>query len=115
MFVAITLGFSDVIYVLSISKIKLVTSQSKTIAFMPSFRMTSSGESDTENKKERIKKEEKVLIGSKEYYKGFLERPLHDESSTRGDGIDQALKLGSGVVVILTLLVALFLFSNGIL
>jgi len=58
--------------------------------------------------------DKKVLVGSKDYYKGFFERPLKDESSTRGDGLDQALKLGAGATIFLLFMVFLFLLSNGV-
>lgn len=63
----------------------------------------------------------------KEYYKGFLSSPIvnddnrklplrenNNKSSTRGDGIEQALKLGGGVSVLLLLLILAFLKSNNV-
>ena len=71
-----------------------------------SLKMSLDENSNTEDKK--------VLVGSKDYYKGFFERPLKDESSTRGDGLDQALKLGAGATIFLFFMVFLFLLSNGV-
>ena len=56
-------------------------------------------------------------VGSKEYYRGFFNSYLIDESvnsSERGNGLEQALKLGSGAAAFLTLLTLLFMKSNGI-
>mmetsp|Transcript_20709 Transcript_20709/g.23154 ORF Transcript_20709/g.23154 Transcript_20709/m.23154 type:complete len:94 (-) Transcript_20709:42-323(-) len=48
--------------------------------------------------------EEKVEVGTKEYYNGFLSSPIQqqDDETTaaqRGDGLEQPLKLGGGVVL----------------
>jgi hypothetical protein len=54
----------------------------------------------------------KTTVGSKEYYRGFLETPLED---VRGDGMEQALKLGAGTVGVVVALMLAFLASNGLL
>ena len=57
-------------------------------------------------------------IGSKEYYEGFLKSDLRDDSinnSERGDGLEQALKLGLYSAGVLGLLLLGFLASNGLL
>lgn len=57
-------------------------------------------------------------VGSKEYYEGFLKSDLRDDSvntSERGDGLEQALKLGLYTGGFLVLLVVGFLTSNGLL
>jgi hypothetical protein len=52
-------------------------------------------------------------VGSKEYYKGFLVTPLEEDTSIpRGDGLEQALKLGGAAGIGLVALVAAFLISN---
>lgn len=59
---------------------------------------------------------EKVEVGSKEYLEGFLSSPIQDETvAERGSGLEQALKLGGGVTIVLVLLVVGFLASNGLL
>ena len=59
--------------------------------------------------------EEQVALGTQEYYKGFLSSPIQDETvAERGSGLEQALKLGGGVVVVLIVLVVGFLASNGL-
>eukprot|EP00532_Pseudo-nitzschia_australis_P007662 CAMPEP_0168176102 /NCGR_PEP_ID=MMETSP0139_2-20121125/7569_1 /TAXON_ID=44445 /ORGANISM="Pseudo-nitzschia australis, Strain 10249 10 AB" /LENGTH=103 /DNA_ID=CAMNT_0008094719 /DNA_START=257 /DNA_END=568 /DNA_ORIENTATION=- len=60
--------------------------------------------------------DETVEVGTKEYYSGFLASPIQDETvAERGSGLEQALKLAGGVVVLLVVLVAGFLASNGLL
>lgn len=56
--------------------------------------------------------EGKTTVGSNEYYRGFLETPLED---VRGDGMEQALKLGAGTVGVVLALTLAFLASNGLL
>lgn len=57
-----------------------------------------------------------TMVGSTEYYKGFLQSPLNENvTSERGDGLEQAIKLGSSVSVALAALVLAFLESNGLL
>src|SRR6056297_724738 len=51
----------------------------------------------------------KTTVGSNEYYRGFLETPLED---VRGDGMEQALKLGAGTVGVVAALTLAFLASN---
>jgi len=59
---------------------------------------------------------EKVQVGSKEYLGGFLSSPIQDESvAERGSGLEQALKLGGTVTVVLVALVLGFMASNGLL
>ena len=59
--------------------------------------------------------EEQVAVGTQEYYKGFLSSPIQDETvAERGSGLEQALKLGGGVIVVLVVLVVGFLASNGL-
>ena len=59
--------------------------------------------------------EEQVALGTQEYYKGFLSSPIQDETvAERGSGLEQALKLGGGVIVVLVVLVVGFLASNGL-
>ena len=62
--------------------------------------------------------EELTKVGSTEYYRGFFTSDLQDPSintTQRGDGLDQAIKLGSYTAVFLGVLVAAFLASNGLL
>lgn len=60
--------------------------------------------------------EEQVEVGTKEYYNGFLSSPIQDETvAERGSGLEQALKLGGGVILVLIALVAGFMASNGLL
>jgi hypothetical protein len=67
-----------------------------------------------DNDDEVIMEEETVVeVGTKEYYTGFLSSPIQDETvAQRGNGLEQALKLGGGVLVVLVVLVAGFLASN---
>lgn len=59
---------------------------------------------------------EKVQVGSKEYLGGFLSSPIQDESvAERGSGLEQALKLGGSVTVVLLALFLGFMASNGLL
>lgn len=59
---------------------------------------------------------EKVQVGSKEYLGGFLSSPIQDESvAERGSGLEQALKLGGTVTVVLLALFLGFMASNGLL
>jgi hypothetical protein len=69
---------------------------------------------DYDNDDEIIMEEETVVeVGTKEYYTGFLSSPIQDETvAQRGNGLEQALKLGGGVVVVLAVLVVGFLASN---
>mmetsp|Transcript_19230 Transcript_19230/g.24769 ORF Transcript_19230/g.24769 Transcript_19230/m.24769 type:complete len:122 (+) Transcript_19230:174-539(+) len=58
---------------------------------------------------------DKVQVGSREYMDGFLSSPIQDNSGTeRGDGVEQAIKLGGSVAAILTLLFFGFMGSNGL-
>mmetsp|Transcript_24584 Transcript_24584/g.67857 ORF Transcript_24584/g.67857 Transcript_24584/m.67857 type:complete len:126 (+) Transcript_24584:175-552(+) len=60
--------------------------------------------------------DEVVEVGTKEYYSGFLSSPIQDETvAERGTGLEQALKLAGGVVLLLVVLVAGFMASNGLL
>mmetsp|Transcript_14418 Transcript_14418/g.33165 ORF Transcript_14418/g.33165 Transcript_14418/m.33165 type:complete len:135 (-) Transcript_14418:1595-1999(-) len=62
------------------------------------------------------KTEDEVEVGSKDYYGGFLSSPIQDETvAERGSGLEQALKLGGGAVVVLVALVVGFMASNGLL
>jgi hypothetical protein len=58
--------------------------------------------------------EDKVKVGSKEYYKGFLESSLDEDTDPRGDGLKQALALAGNATILLALLTAAFLKSNGV-
>lgn len=59
---------------------------------------------------------EMVEVGSKEYLEGFLSSPIQDKTvAERGSGLEQALKLGGGVTIVLVLLVVGFFASNGLL
>ena len=61
------------------------------------------------------KTEEQVEVGTKDYYSGFLSSPIQDETvAERGSGLEQALKLGGGVVLVLIVLFAGFMASNGL-
>ena len=62
-----------------------------------------------------------TAIGSKEYYRGFMESPLNTppgedlaQSEDRGDGLEQALKLGGGAAALLAFLFVGFMASNGL-
>jgi hypothetical protein len=47
--------------------------------------------------------------------KGFVSSPIQDETvAERGSGLEQALKLGGGVSLVLVALVVAFLASNGL-
>ena len=62
-------------------------------------------------------KGERVQVGSEAYYKGFFSSDLKDPSintNQRGDGLDQAFKLGSYTAVFLSVLLLAFLASNGL-
>ena len=59
------------------------------------------------------KKNNVVLVGSKEYLDGFISTPITEQRG--GDGLEQALKLGGGVTVGLTVLFLGFMASNGLL
>lgn len=60
--------------------------------------------------------EEKVEVGTKEYYDGFLSSPIQDETvAERGSGLEQALKLGGGFALVLAVLFVGFMASNGLL
>jgi hypothetical protein len=62
------------------------------------------------------KTEDQVEVGTKEYYDGFLASPILDETvAERGSGLEQALKLGGGAVLVLSVLVLGFMASNGLL
>ena len=69
---------------------------------------------DNDNDDKIIMEEETVVeVGTKEYYTGFLSSPIQDETvAERGNGLEQALKLGGGVLVVLAVLVVAFLASN---
>jgi hypothetical protein len=54
---------------------------------------------------------EMTKVGSKEYYRGFLETPVE---VIRGDGIEQAVKLGLGAGGFLLVLTLAFLLGNGL-
>ena len=60
--------------------------------------------------------EERVVLGSDAYYKGFLESPLQkQDNKTRGDGTEQAIKMAASSALVLALLTAAFMMSNGLL
>jgi len=66
-------------------------------------------------KDDNYEMEEKVKVGTKEYYNGFLSSPMQGETAAqRGDGLEQALKLGGGVVLVLVVFVFGFLASNNL-
>ncbi|KAG7359580.1 hypothetical protein IV203_034678 [Nitzschia inconspicua] len=78
------------------------------------FFATTEQASDDDND-ERLSTTEKVEVGSTEYLEGFLSSPIQDLTvAERGNGLEQALKLGGGVAIVLILLVFGFLFSNGL-
>jgi len=57
-----------------------------------------------------------VSTGSTAYYKGFLESPVSEDAlADRGDGLEQAAKLGGGAAALLALGVLGFMASNGLL
>eukprot|EP00967_Tisochrysis_lutea_P060698 scaffold77673_cov32-Tisochrysis_lutea.AAC.2 len=56
--------------------------------------------------------EGKTQVGSKAYYQGFLSTPLEE---SRGDGTEQAIKLGLSTAGIVGVLTVAFLASNGLL
>ncbi|KAL3805566.1 hypothetical protein HJC23_005810 [Cyclotella cryptica] len=61
--------------------------------------------------------QDKVAVGSSEYYQGFISRSVNDEPVERitGDAIlGPTLKFVGGVSVVLVLLTLAFLASNGI-
>ena len=60
--------------------------------------------------------EGEVLVGSRDYYKGFLEQPLGEDLTERDPmgGLDQALKLGGGAAAFLSVLFLLFMKSNNL-
>ena len=67
---------------------------------------------------EEGKEAELTEVGSTEYYKGFFTSDLQDSSintSQRGDGLDQAIKIGAYTAGFLVVLVLGFLASNGLL
>ena len=53
-----------------------------------------------------------VQVGSKAYYEGFLSTPLEEN---RGDGTEQAIKLGASTLGVVGLLFVGFMASNGLL
>ena len=55
---------------------------------------------------------ERTEVGSAEYYKGFVSTPI---AESRGDGTEQAIKLGGGAVAIVGALLVGFMASNGLL
>lgn len=59
------------------------------------------------------KRGDEVEVGSKEYLEGFISSPIQD-TSERGTGLEQALKLGGSFAVILVLLFVGFMASNGL-
>lgn len=63
-----------------------------------------------EQKEEMNERDDTVEVGSKEYYKGFLETDLSDDRSS--DGLEQTLKLAGSAASILAVLFLLFLKSN---
>jgi len=73
--------------------------------------LLSEGRDDLEVKKNE---EAQVKVGSKDYYKGFVESSLNEETDPRGDGLKQTLALAGNATIVLALLTALFLKSNGI-
>ncbi len=57
---------------------------------------------------------ELTKVGSKDYYRGFLETPVEQGTGIRGDGIEQAVKLGLGAGGFLLALTLAFLMGNGL-
>ncbi|KAJ1383985.1 hypothetical protein B484DRAFT_460139 [Ochromonadaceae sp. CCMP2298] len=56
-------------------------------------------------------------VGTRKYYNGFFSSPLVDKSvasSSRGDGVEQAAKLGAGAALLLVGLTVAFLASNNL-
>jgi hypothetical protein len=69
----------------------------------------------TEDGDESWQSSKKVEVGSKEYLEGFISSPIQDDTvSERGSGLEQALKLGGGVALVLIALIFGFLASNGL-
>jgi hypothetical protein len=61
------------------------------------------------------KDDKEVEVGSRKYYKGFISSPIEDSTvQERGSGLEQALKLGGSFAVVLALLFAGFMASNGL-
>jgi hypothetical protein len=58
--------------------------------------------------------EEEVEVGSREYFKGFFESPLNEDTDPRGDGLKQTLALAGNTALILIILTAFFLKANGV-
>ncbi|GMI42870.1 hypothetical protein TeGR_g6214 [Tetraparma gracilis] len=58
---------------------------------------------------------EVVEVGTPAYYKGFLQSSLDGDANSRGDGVEQALKLGLASASLLAVLVLGFLASNNLL
>jgi len=82
---------------------------------MGTFLLDKQQDNDDDTNIQTGETEEQVEVGTKEYYSGFLSSPVKDETvAERGSGLEQALKLGGGVALILIVLVAGFLASNGI-
>ncbi|KAL1515133.1 hypothetical protein AB1Y20_004194 [Prymnesium parvum] len=53
----------------------------------------------------------RTQVGTKTYYEGFLSSPLEE---SRGDGTEQALKLGLATTGVVGVLLVGFLASNGL-
>ena len=81
-----------------------------------SFKLFNSNDDDDSTKQEKmeleVERDNKVIVGSKEYYKGFLETDLSDDRSS--DGLEQTLKLAGSASGILAVLFFLFLKSNNL-
>ena len=58
--------------------------------------------------------EREVEVGSKEYFRGFFDSSLNEGTDPRGDGLKQALALAGNATIILVVLTAAFLKSNGV-
>lgn len=74
--------------------------------------MTRSEELTEEARRRETAKSELIEVGSKAYYEGFFSTPLQEN---RGDGTEQALKLGLGTTTVVVALFAGFMVSNGLL
>ena len=94
-------------------------SQSSTMIFQSFFEDNhkeneKSGNSDRDANDD--KDDNTVKVGSKEYLEGFLSSPIQDDSvAKRGNGLEQALKLGGSVAAGLVVLLLVFMASNGLL
>lgn len=73
------------------------------------FRRWPQSERDSDEKTNAVE------IGGKEYLKGFISSPIQDDTAReRGNGLEQALKLGGLTTAFLVVLVVCFMASNGL-